>query len=372
MKNLKGWFISISAALILGLGGLYVSGLYVSGLYEPPVISGYSQSEKSITIDLPHFREPIKFLMLPNVPEILDIELLKKNSKNLVLNRGKITIQIKDEATIGEYSILIFSGSDYLELVRQSQYFLKSTFNFDRLGGYTILGRRSFATEASAKAALQPLVFFKKPENLSFKPASVSGYDEVNYATGLLENLWSTPLLQGPSNNDHLEFQEQTFEVKIRRLRIGEFAIQCQEFRNLFLHASSATDRFRARAVDASNYLSQFPDLIAYSHATTEVYVRSLNKWVLFDPWLGIMVTKNGVPIGAAEMVQLKGQEALAVVPLMVNLPKIHEIEDGQLVQSTFDPKDVHIQKFTCEALGCQPGYLEYFKTFITYDYQIK
>jgi hypothetical protein len=84
------------------------------------------------------------------------------------------------------------------------------------------------------------------------------------------------------------------------------------------------------------------------------------------------MVTKNGVPIGAAEMVQLKGQEALAVVPLMVNLPKIHEIEDGQLVQSTFDPKDVHIQKFTCEALGCQPGYLEYFKTFITYDYQIK
>ena len=367
VMKLKGWLISISVALILGL-----SGFYFSGFYEPPAISGYSQSEKSVTIELTHAREPIKFLILPDVPEILNIELLKKNSDNLDLNHGKITIQIKDEPTNGEYSILIFSGSDYLELVRQSQHWLKSTFNFDRPGGYTILGRRSMATKDAAKTELTPLEFFKKPENLSFKPASVTSYDEINYATGLLKSLWSKPIQQGPTSQSYSEFLEQTFEEKMRRVETGEFAVMCQGFRDLFLHASSANDRFRVRPVEANNYSPQIPDLITYGHSTAEVYVSSLNKWVLFDPWLGIIVTKNGVPIGATEMRQIKGQEALIVVPLMDHLPRMYKTKDGQVIHNTFEPKGVKLQKFSCQALGCSPGYQDYFKTFVVRDYLIK
>jgi len=365
--KLKSWFISISAALILGLGGLYVIGFT-----EPQAISGYSQSEKSVAIELTHAKKPIKFLMLPNVPETLNIELLEKNSENLNLNQGKITIQIKNEPTSGEYSILIFSGSDYLELVRQSQHWLKSTFNFDRPGGYTILGRRSLATKDSTKAGLTPLVFFKKPEKLRFKPASVSSYDEINYATGLLKKMWSKPIFTGPTPQSYSQFLETTFQEKMRRVQTGEFAVMCQGFRDLFLHASSADDRFRVRPVEAHNYSPQIPDLISFSHSTAEVYVSSLNKWVLFDPWLGIIVTENGVPIGAAEMAQLKGQEALVVVPLMDHLPRVYKTKDGQLVNNPFVPKDVRLFEFSRQVLGCSPGYQEYFKTFVVRDYLIK
>ena len=366
----KSWLISISAALILGFGGFYVSGSY--GPHGPSTISGYSQNDESITIELTLASEPAKFLMLPNVPETLNIELLKQQAENLKFNKGKITIPLKNEPINGEYSILIFAGSEYLELVRQSQSWLKTTFNFDRPGGYTILGRRSLLTKDSEQAMLSTLVFFKRPENLNFKPAHVSSYDEINYATGLLRSLWSKPIQQGPTSQSYAQFLEQTFEEKMRRVETGEFAVMCQGFRDLFLHASSASDLFRVRPVEAYNYSPQIPDLITYGHSTAEVFVSSLNKWVLFDPWLGIIVTKDGVPIGAAEMGQHKGQDTLAVVPLMEHLPRMYKTKDGQVIHNTFEPKDVHLQKFSCQALGCAPGYQDYFKTFVVRDFQVK
>ena len=51
--------------------------------------------------------------------------------------------------SLEEYSILVFVSDDYVELVRQPQQWLKDTFNFDRIGGYTILGRRSLLTNDS-------------------------------------------------------------------------------------------------------------------------------------------------------------------------------------------------------------------------------
>jgi len=368
--KVKSWFISISAALILGFSVFYVGGSHEPS--GPPAISGYSQTEKSVTIELIHNKEPAKFLVLSSVPEFLEIELLKQQSESSDVNNGKITIQLKDEPTIGEYSILIFAGSEYVELVRQSQNWLKSTFNYDRPGGYTILGRRSLPTKDSAEIGLPPLIFFQKPDTLNYDPVIVSSYVEINYATGLFSFLWSKPIQQGPTSRSYSQFLEQTFEEKKRRVEVGEFAVMCQGFRDLFLHASSADNRFRVRPVEAFNYSPQIPDLIAYGHSTAEIYVSSLNKWVLFDPWLGIIVTKNGVPIGSAEMRQHKNQDALAVVPLVQHLPRMYKTKDGQLVLNTFEPKDVHLQKFSCQPLGCSPGYQEYFKTFVVREYLIK
>jgi hypothetical protein len=367
MIKKKICLISTSAALIVGLGGLCVSDCY-----EAPVISGYSQSEKKIAIELTHTGKTIKFVMLPNVPKVLNIDALRKKAEKMSCIQGKIDIPINDEPTGNEYSILLFFGSNYLELVRQSQHWLKSTFNFDRPGGYTILGRRSLANESSAKIELATLVFTKKAENIMIKPEMVSSYDEINYATGLLKSLWSKPINQGPTPENYTHFLEQTFEEKVRRLQTGEFAVMCQGFRDLFLHASSGEDRIHVRAVDAYNYAPQIPDLITYSHSTTEVYVGSLKKWVLFDPWLAIIVTKNGVPTGAAELREPKGQESLVVVPLIDHLTRMYKTKDGQVAYNTFEPKNVHLRKFSCGALACSPGYLDYFNTVVVREPQTK
>ena len=366
----KGWLVSISAGLILALGSF--CRLRRCRPKGPPTISGYSQNGKSLTIELTCASEPAKFLMLPNVPENLNIKLLAQQAEDLEFNNGRITIQTKNEPIKGEYTILIFVGSEYLELVRQSQFWLKSTFNFDRPGGYTILGRRTLSTKDSAEPTLPPLVFHKKPENLRFKPAHVSSYDEVNYATGLLNVLWSKPIQQGPTSQSYSQFLEQTFEEKMRRVKAGEFAVMCQGFRDLFLHASSATDAFRARPVEALNYSPQIPDLIAYGHSTAEIYVRSLNKWVLFDPWLGIIVTRNGVPLGARELSKFRLSSELAVMPLTDHLPRMYRTGDGQLVHKRFEPRNVQLEKFSCQGLGCSPGYQDYFSTIIQRRYQIK
>lgn len=216
------------------------------------------------------------------------------------------------------------------------------------------------------------MVFSKKPARLNYQPANVSSYDEINYAAGLLMSLWAKPIQQGPTSKSYDRFLELTFQEKMRRVGSGEFAVMCQGFRDLFLHASSADDHFRVRAIEAYNYAPQIPDLIAYGHSTAEVYVNSLKKWVLFDPWLGIIVTKNGVPIGAAEINQNSDNNALAVVPLMDHLPRMYRTKNGKIIHKTFYPKDVKLNKFSCESLGRSPGFTKYFKTFSVHKYLIE
>jgi hypothetical protein len=364
--KMKSWIIVIFTALALSF-----SIFYASSSHEPPTISGYFQTEKSVTIAVTLNNKTARFVLLPDVPESLNIEHLKRQSQRLDTSEGEISIPIENEPIKGEYSIIIFLGDDYVELVRQSQHWLKETFNFDHLGGYTILGRRSLTTKDSSVAATSPLVFSKIPQRINYDPVDISPYVEINYAAGLLQNLWSKPMQQGPTSKSYTHFLEQTFEEKIRRVETGDFAVMCQGFRDLFIHAASADKRFNARPIDAFNYSPQLPGLISYSHATAEIYIKSLDKWVLFDPWLAIIVTKNSVPVGSAEISQSISSEGLALVPLIDQLPRMYKNSNGQLVHNFFYPKDVSLDKFKCQNLGCYPGYLEYFRTYLIRDFQI-
>lgn len=364
--KMKNWTVAICAALALGL-----TGFYASGLHEPPTISGYSQTEKSVTIIIAPTSEEIKFVQLPDVPESLNIEQHKRQSNSLVASRGQITIPIKNEPVTGEYSILVFVGDDYVELVRQSQQWLKETFNFDRMGGYTILGRRSLPTNDSQLTVKSPLVFSKTPHAIDYEPLEISMYDEINHATGLLRSMWSKPIQQGPTSQSYSQFLEETFEQKMSRLRTGNFAVMCQGFRDLFIHAASANKHFNIRAIEAYNYSPQLTDLISYGHATAEIYIKSLNKWVLFDPWLAIIVTKNGIPVGAAEISSMS-DEGLTVVPLVDQLPRMYQNSDGRIINKLFEPKNVSLNQFKCEDLGCSPGYIDYFKSYSIRDFRIE
>ena len=364
--KMKKWAIAICAALALGL-----TGCFASGLHDPLTISGYSQTEKSITFIIAPTSEAIKFVQLPDVPESLNIGQLKRRSNDLVDSKGEITIPIKNEPVTGEYSILVFVGDDFVELVRQPQQWLKEIFNFDRIGGYTILGRRSLLTNDSQLTVGSPLVFSNTPQGIDYEPVKTSMYDEINHATGLLRSMWSKPIQQGPTSHSYSEFLEQTFEVKMNRLKSGDFAVMCQGFRDLFIHAASADKHFDIRLIEAYNYSPQLPDLISYSHSTAEIYIESLNKWVLFDPWLAIIVTKNGIPVGAAEISSMSG-EGLTIVPLVDQLPRMYQNSDGKIINKLFEPKNVSIMQFKCEDLGCSPGYIDYFKSYSIRDFRIE
>ncbi|MGI9449769.1 MAG: hypothetical protein ACR2QH_03860 [Geminicoccaceae bacterium] len=378
----KAWFISIALTLALVLIGHHLSSIReqpfevasgqsvkdLSGL----TLTGYAQGEHSLSIEIGQARKPVRFLMLPNVPESLNIDYLQQQSRAVDLDGGKITISFDNEPNAGEYSIIIFLGSDYVELVRQSQVWLKNTFNFDRLGGYTILGRRSIGTKSLPPTELTPLVFFDKPAQVNYTPASISSFEEINRATGLLRNLWSKPIQQGPTSQSYAAFLGQPFEEKMRRVKTGDFAVMCQGFRDIFLHASTADNRFLVRPIEAYNYYPQIPDLISYGHSTAEVWIEALKKWVLFDPWLGIIVMYRNIPVGAAEVNQLEDTEDLFVVPLMDSMPRMYQTKEGRLIHNTYQPKEVKLNTFSCQTLGCSPGYSEYFKTYRVREFYVK
>ena len=114
--------------------------------------------------------------------------------------------------------------------------------------------------------------------------------------------------MQGPTTKSYASFLDLGFEDKMSQLMSGDFAVLCQGFRDIFLHASLFTDAFQARAVEASNYSPQIPNLISYSHSTVKIWIEELKRWVVFDPWLAIMVTMEGGPIGSQELQRYFGQ----------------------------------------------------------------
>ena len=106
-----------------------------------------------------------------NVPESLAIttsEFFTGQERNLEskAERVELNIPASIDSAVNEYSIIMVlevnqdrltrlmrsvglpvqcadAETHYLEIVRQSPRWLKSTFNFDSFNGYTILGRRS-------------------------------------------------------------------------------------------------------------------------------------------------------------------------------------------------------------------------------------
>ena len=238
---------------LLALAGLaLVLVIQFSTRYK---IVGYHQSDSSITIRLNGNVVFGKLLKMHNVPEHFDAPILKRQAEFFIPFGSSISIPLEGEPADGEYSIFIFLGNDYFELVRQSERWLDQTFDFTRPGGYTILGRRSIDTESGSVAETKPLTVLGRPESIStIKYVNQFHYDEINIAASLLESLWAQPIRQGPVAGSYAEFVKQPFIEKLRRVRVGEFSLMCTGFRDLFIHASFSVPGLKVRAVEAVNY----------------------------------------------------------------------------------------------------------------------
>ena len=333
-----------------------------------PALVGFHQDPQSITIELDRVVRPLRYVRLPDVPEHLDLDALRRSAVPVRADGNDkdndATIPLAGEPTQGEYSVVVFAGRDYVELVRQSSAWLQRSFAFQRPGGYTILGRRSIGVGKGQVPSYRPLQLVGQPRSVHVRPAAVSAYREINLAAGLLASMVKQGYRQGPTSKSYDEFLHQSYEEKIRRVRSGEFAVMCSGFRDLFAHAASAVPGLKVRLVEAFNYEPQLPDLIPYGHSTTEIWVARLHRWVLFDPWMGVVVTRKGVPIGARELQSARNLDAVALLPIVPAIPRMYEGQSGKVTRWEFHPASTQLSAFTCTSLGCAPGYADYFRAF--------
>jgi hypothetical protein len=294
---------------------------------------------------------------------------LQKQSIRAISSGSSLIISTLNEPKNGEYSIVVFSGNNWVELVRQPSAWLEDTFNFRRPGGYSILGRRAFEIQnrkdIEVVPPLPPLIFKGAPISMNIDTVGTSEFPEIRLATGLLHYLWRQPIRAGPITVSYDEFLQYPFEEKLKLIRDGKFAVMCQGFRDLYLHASFVIPGLRVRAIEAMNYMPQFPDLITYSHSTVEIWIEKLRKWVLFDPWLGIWVSSSGSPVGALELHENRSKaQSYSVVPLMNSISRVYLNKIGAAIYDQFSPAQVKIAEFSCGNLACAPGYIEYFRHY--------
>ena len=173
-------------------------------------VIGYSQDESSITIEFSSFSNKLSIIKTKSIPFKLDLETLKKKSHKIKLStslidyylfkKSNIVIPLKDEPFDTEYSIILFNQDDYVEFVRQSKKFLKDKFLFDRIGGYSLLGRRSIEIIGTNPYVPQPVTLYGKPKidfvdlkNLKDEK-NISDYEEINYASSLTKKLYELPI----------------------------------------------------------------------------------------------------------------------------------------------------------------------------------
>lgn len=338
------------------------------------LLSNFKQSPQYLELSFDTIPTAISYTILPNVPHALDHVSIKKNAVHRLNPQKTLRIPIhpKHEPTQHEYAIVIFINDQYLELIRQSSSWLAEKFDYIKPDGYTILGRHTIhqtqdpwleRPQQLSHTLIKAFDYIKADVYTALEPVQVSDDTSLELARDVLYFLWDKPIQQGPTSQSYHTFLTHTLGEKLHLLQSGEFAVMCQGFRDLFLHAAAATPHLKARGVSAQNYAPTFSALIPYAHATAEIWLESSKKWVIFDPWLGIMIArKNGDFVGAFDLQQdNKHPEHFMVVPVVASLPRMHKQHDNTITHHAFHPASIHISDFSCGELGCSPGYIQYF-----------
>lgn len=332
-----------------------------------------------------------------NVPENFEIETSEFYSGervDLQVNRAQLVIDIPAsvDTQLNEYSIILVlnlsrnflekimsriglicqcadSETHYLEIVRQPAAWLKSTFDFDRPKGYSILGRRTINVGAAIRGNETPPIEFNTAPNITSilnqevdsLPIQIIEIPELLIASKIIKTLWNGEMQDSPTDKSYSDFIQQPFEKKLQQIHRGEFPVSCQGIRDMFLHAALGFPDFQVRAVNACNYAPQFEDLTTYAHATAEVYVRNIDKWVLTDPWTGFVLTNQEGEYMSAE--NFAGNDDQPVVlPLIEQIVQSHMGVSKVISKVTRRPIETVVNAYTYTQGGHIPDYKIYFR----------
>jgi hypothetical protein len=369
-----------AGAVLLACLGLAVGGLITepSSASAPFEMTDFSQTgPQALTIQLDRVASRVHAVRFEGVPATLD-GAVADGDLEAELDGTIITLNLDEDQQQHEYSILVeitacphvipisCDEPDYVEIVRQPASWLEDTFGFDRRSGYSILGRHSVVVGDNEPQAMPPLTFVDQAAidvsgvDLADLPNEIAAHEELRSAAAIIRMIWATELRGGPTNLSYDEYLSRPFDDKLAMVREGRTAVMCQGVRDLFLHASSAFPNLRTRAVEALNYSPSMPDLVSYGHSTAEVWVESLQKWVLVDPWLGIVPASSGAVLSASEMT---GNERVQILPLLPQISRFATAADGTLIRTVVVPAQLSLDRYSSSPIGHAPGYGIYFNS---------
>jgi hypothetical protein len=256
----------------------------------------------------------------------------------------------------------------FIEIIRQTPAWIKKTFDFEAEMGYSILGRRSYEPVIEKKIQKPPLEFKNIPQNCFFLNQNVRGLPieiikipELLIASKIINTIWAGKADDSPTNKSYANFIVKSFEEKLSEIHNGIFPVSCQAIRDMFLHAAFAFPELKVRGVSAYNVTLQFRDLIGYTHAAAEVFIVSLNQWVLIDPWFGFVLRDEcGLYLSAEDIACYSG--SLCAVPLIEKINLYHLVDGSLVMQTSRKPIDSKINEYSFSTSGHVPSYSIYFK----------
>ena len=311
---------------------------------------------------------------LPKVPSKIEFDNLHSFA-NLIDevkhgNISKLKVNFPhNEPDSHEYSIIISdSTGNYIEIIRQSETYLYRQFAFKKINGCNIAGRRNISLGLVGQVlTLPPRIFYgslRKKLKLSFL-RSISCYEEINYASRILDWLYKQKLNTGPVSKNHIRYKMASFEAKVKMLKNGEYAVQCGSFRDLFNHAATSQG-LKVRSIGAVNYNPEFEGLSSYSHGLSELWVAKLDRFIIFDPWFcGLMVLDEGLPICYEQLMSKKDKEANLTTSFALDSMERFVVNgDGESNNYEFRSNELNLysRSFIKALGGSMPPYLEYFK----------
>lgn len=392
---------AIALFLTVAAAALGASHAFTPKKKSPELVAFSQPSANQVELKFDDNVDVVAVARFPAVPAAFDLSRIPPETLELVAqNTAQVKIELQEQSINAEYSIVVLAlkktclnenekkatariqfnegciPNEYIELVRQSPKWLMDRFGFKRDNGYSILGRRSVQVGTGQPPSMGPLRFVGRAD-IDLSNVSVNGiapelqkYAQLTQAAKIMTLLWSKDFLSGPTSIPYSEFLQHGFQEKLSLIREGRFAIMCQGMRDLFLHAA-VQNGLRVRAVEALNYPASFPDLTNYSHSTVEIWIDSLNKWVLADPWVGVSVVDSDGKILSAEEISSAQPTSVRVLPLLPAVQRFTASATGEKRFIRVVPSDIELERYTTGMDGHSPGFLIYFRHFIYRGFEI-
>ncbi len=310
-----------------------------------------------------------------------DISKLEKpcgEEIDVLVSGNTIEIPLMDEPEACSYSLWVNveheKGRGSLELIRQSETFLRRTFRFTKENGYCILGRRtiepfSFDLRTRLLQAKSYFASFLVSTKKPFAKTHIAP-DTVAAIKRIVEEIWLEGLRTGPCNASYAQFCNLDTSEQIRHLRNGLFSVQCSDVRDLFFRMARS-EGMRVRKVEAFNYYPALPELIPYGHSLIEVYHPGLKRWLLVDPWYAIMLSnaQNSL-LSCADLHEANHSDKdIVIIPILSSTCRRVYEENGRVREIVFQPAvDLELRKYHFifeDTAMLSIGYLRYFNILV-------
>lgn len=231
-----------------------------------------------------------------------------------------ITVQVIPYICIGSesYSLQNLIPSNYCSERIQYISLLRQTENYTKKYGfnspYTVYSSGNLLFKSRAKNN-EPSPLYPHDKVSIVGDYRVQIPDDINFpelreATSILSYIYSTPIyIGGGASMSEDDFLRLPPKQRLDLVWSGQFRVSCAGVRDIWLDIAKESDILSGKVRHVSAYQNELlssSDLVFKSHALVEVYIEQLEKWVVFDPWFGVVLHEKRELLSADDMVNKK------------------------------------------------------------------